>query len=316
MTSRSSRRVDRVVRVGPPREREVRRRRAVERAEPPQPGGPSRSGFAPASSSSARAPSSRARARSTKRSSFTAAMEYEDRVRISTPEGVDVELDAGRDRLALHRRDLRLHDPVLARARRRPAARRAGGDPGLGWRGSRSLFFLVFFGYDVLFEVRAHGPHAGQARDRAARGAHRRHAGHVRAELPCATSCGSSTSCPRCTRSGCSRSSSRARTSGSATWPPARWSCATAPAGCAARRPRRASPARSPTAGTSAPSRPATSAPSAASSTAARRWPAARARSSPASSSSGCARWSPARPRASRPRSSSSGSRRPRVKLA
>ena len=51
----------------------------------------------------------------------------------------------------------------------------------------------------------------------------------------------------------------------------ARWSCASAPAASAAPRPRRASPARSPTAGTSAPSRPPTSGPSAASSTAARR---------------------------------------------
>ena len=75
-------------------------------------------------------------------------MEYEDRVRISTPEGVDVELT------------------LAGIGSRFIAAILLGVIGGDGSSGAVAVFtivlFLVFFGYDVLFEVRSRGRTLGK----------------------------------------------------------------------------------------------------------------------------------------------------------
>ena len=79
-------------------------------------------------------------------------MEYEDRVRISTPEGVDVELTLAGigSRFIAAILDLLVQGAVLLAAA--IALGVLGGDgTGLAVAAFSILFFLVFFGYDVLF---------------------------------------------------------------------------------------------------------------------------------------------------------------------
>jgi uncharacterized RDD family membrane protein YckC len=90
-------------------------------------------------------------------------MEYEDRVRISTPEGVDVELTLAGigSRFIAAIFDLLIQGAVLLAAA--VALGVIGGD-GTGF--ARAIFyvvfFLVFFAYDVLFEVRSRGRTLGK----------------------------------------------------------------------------------------------------------------------------------------------------------
>jgi len=90
-------------------------------------------------------------------------MEYEDRVRISTPEGVDVELTLAGigSRFIAALLDLMLQGAVLLAAAF--ALGVLGGDgSSLGTAAFSIVFFLVFFGYDVLFEVRSRGRTLGK----------------------------------------------------------------------------------------------------------------------------------------------------------
>lgn len=90
-------------------------------------------------------------------------MEYEDRVRISTPEGVDVELTLAGigSRFIAAILDLLVQGAVLLAAA--IALGVLGGDgTGLAVAAFSILFFLVFFGYDVLFEVRSRGRTLGK----------------------------------------------------------------------------------------------------------------------------------------------------------
>ena len=169
-------------------------------------------------------------------------MEYEDRVRISTPEGVDVELtlaDIG-SRFIAAILDLMIQGGVLLGAALLLGVTGDGDGSRLRGRGVRIIFFLVFFGYDVLFEVRSRGRTLGQALDRAARRAHAAAAGHVHPEL-------------RAQRHAAGRHPARAlrdrdaldlrderAISASATSPRARWSCASGPASFKSRATRRA----------------------------------------------------------------------------
>ena len=90
-------------------------------------------------------------------------MEYEDRVRISTPEGVDVELTLAGigSRFIAAIFDATLQWGVIIAA---GALLGVGGGDADGWAKAAFsvVFFLVFFGYDVLFEVRAHGRTLGK----------------------------------------------------------------------------------------------------------------------------------------------------------
>ena len=90
-------------------------------------------------------------------------MEYEDRVRISTPEGVDVELTLAGigSRFIAAFLDLLIQGSVLLAAAF--ALGVLGGDgSGLAQAAFSIVFFLVFFGYDVLFEVRSRGRTLGK----------------------------------------------------------------------------------------------------------------------------------------------------------
>ena len=90
-------------------------------------------------------------------------MEYEDRVRISTPEGVDVELTLAGigSRFIAALLDLLLQGAVLLAAAF--ALGVLGGDgTSFGNAAFSIVFFLVFFGYDVLFEVRSRGRTLGK----------------------------------------------------------------------------------------------------------------------------------------------------------
>ena len=90
-------------------------------------------------------------------------MEYEDRVRIATPEGVDVELTLAGigSRFIAAIFDLTLQGSVLL-----AFAFLLGVTSGDASPLARALFaiiaFLIFFGYDVLFEVRSHGRTLGK----------------------------------------------------------------------------------------------------------------------------------------------------------
>jgi uncharacterized RDD family membrane protein YckC len=90
-------------------------------------------------------------------------MEYEDRVRISTPEGVDVELTLAGigSRFIAAILDFTIQWAVILAAGFLLGV--MGGD-GDGWAVAvfGVVFFLVFFGYDVLFEVRSRGRTLGK----------------------------------------------------------------------------------------------------------------------------------------------------------
>ena len=81
-------------------------------------------------------------------------MEYEDRVRISTPEGVDVELTLAGigSRFIAALLDLLVQGSVLIAAAVSLGVLGGDGDGGsLAVAVYSIIFFLVFFGYDVLF---------------------------------------------------------------------------------------------------------------------------------------------------------------------
>src|SRR5215211_4706388 len=90
-------------------------------------------------------------------------MEYEDRVRIATPEGVDVELTLAGigSRFIAAFFDFVIQFAVLLAAAWLLGVLDGGGD---GWTVAAFsiVFFLVFFGYDVLFEVRSRGRTPGK----------------------------------------------------------------------------------------------------------------------------------------------------------
>ena len=90
-------------------------------------------------------------------------MEYEDRVRIATPEGVDVELTLAGigSRFIATLLDLLVQGSVLLAAAIALGVL-GGGGSGLSVAAFSILFFLVFFGYDVLFEVRSRGRTLGK----------------------------------------------------------------------------------------------------------------------------------------------------------
>ena len=146
--------------------------------------------------------------------------------------GVDLELDARGRRLAVHVGDRGLSSIQTARARRaRPCSSSTSGvGGGSGGRGRdlRScVVFLVFFGYDVAFEVLAAAGRRGSAERPARRARGRRQPIDVPRSAR-ATSCGSSTCCPALLRRHRIPSSSRRRTSASATSSRARSSSASA----------------------------------------------------------------------------------------
>jgi uncharacterized RDD family membrane protein YckC len=90
-------------------------------------------------------------------------MEYEDRVRIATPEGVDVELTLAGigSRFIAAILDLIVQGAVLLAAAILLGV--IGGDgSGLAVAIFSIVFFLVFFAYDVLFEVRSRGRTLGK----------------------------------------------------------------------------------------------------------------------------------------------------------
>jgi uncharacterized RDD family membrane protein YckC len=90
-------------------------------------------------------------------------MEYEDRVRISTPEGVDVELTLAGigSRFIAAFLDLLIEAAVILAAALVLGV--IGGDQGgLALAIFTIISFLVFFGYDVLFEVRSRGRTLGK----------------------------------------------------------------------------------------------------------------------------------------------------------
>jgi uncharacterized RDD family membrane protein YckC len=90
-------------------------------------------------------------------------MEYEDRVRISTPEGVDVELTLAGigSRFIAAILDLLVQGAVLLAAAIALGVL-GGNGTGLATAVFSILFFLVFFAYDVLFEVRSRGRTLGK----------------------------------------------------------------------------------------------------------------------------------------------------------
>jgi uncharacterized RDD family membrane protein YckC len=90
-------------------------------------------------------------------------MEYEDRVRISTPEGVDVELTLAGigSRFIAAVFDFAIQFSIVLAAALLLGVT-DGQRGGLSLAGFTLIFFLVFFGYDVLFEVRAHGRTPGK----------------------------------------------------------------------------------------------------------------------------------------------------------
>ena len=90
-------------------------------------------------------------------------MEYEDRVRISTPEGVDVELTLAGigSRFIAAILDLLVQGAVLLAAALALGVL-GGTGTGLAVGIFSIVFFLVFFAYDVLFEVRSRGRTLGK----------------------------------------------------------------------------------------------------------------------------------------------------------
>ena len=104
-------------------------------------------------------------------------MEYEDRVRIATPEGVDVELTLAGigSRFIAAFFDFAIQwSVIIASGILLGVIGGGGGDwvfllgavgaAGGGWENAvfAIIFFVVFFGYDVLFEVRARGRTPGK----------------------------------------------------------------------------------------------------------------------------------------------------------
>jgi uncharacterized RDD family membrane protein YckC len=90
-------------------------------------------------------------------------MEYEDRLRISTPEGVDVELTLAGigSRFIAAILDLLIQGSVILAAALLLGV--LGGEGGsVGVAIFSVVFFLVFFAYDVLFEVRSRGRTPGK----------------------------------------------------------------------------------------------------------------------------------------------------------
>jgi len=90
-------------------------------------------------------------------------MEYEDRVRISTPEGVDVELTLAGigSRFIAAIMDLLVQGAVVLAAAIILGVT-AGNASSAAVAVFTIVFFLVFFGYDVLFEVRSRGRTLGK----------------------------------------------------------------------------------------------------------------------------------------------------------
>jgi uncharacterized RDD family membrane protein YckC len=90
-------------------------------------------------------------------------MEYEDRVRISTPEGVDVELTLAGigSRFIAAFLDLLVEGAVIFAAALLLGVTGSDRD-GVPLAIFTVVFFLVFFGYDVLFEVRSRGRTLGK----------------------------------------------------------------------------------------------------------------------------------------------------------
>jgi uncharacterized RDD family membrane protein YckC len=90
-------------------------------------------------------------------------MEYEDRVRISTPEGVDVELTLAGigSRFIAALLDMLIQGTLIVVAGFVFGVF-GGQTSGLGTGLFAISFFLVWFGYDVLFEVRSHGQTLGK----------------------------------------------------------------------------------------------------------------------------------------------------------
>lgn len=91
-------------------------------------------------------------------------MEYEDRVRISTPEGVDVELTLAGigSRFIAAILDFMIQAAVVIAVA--VLLGLFGDDKGAGYVAAVSslVFFLTFFAYDVLFEVRSRGRTLGK----------------------------------------------------------------------------------------------------------------------------------------------------------
>jgi uncharacterized RDD family membrane protein YckC len=90
-------------------------------------------------------------------------MEYEDRMRISTPEGVDVELTLAGigSRFIAAFFDFVIQWSVIIASGFLLGVIGGGGG---GWENAvfAIVFFVVFFGYDVLFEVRSRGRTPGK----------------------------------------------------------------------------------------------------------------------------------------------------------
>jgi len=91
-------------------------------------------------------------------------MEYEDRVRIATPEGVDVELTLAGigSRFIAAFLDLLIQGSVLLATAFALGVLGNDDAGGFGVAAYSIVFFLVFFGYDVLFEVRSRGRTPGK----------------------------------------------------------------------------------------------------------------------------------------------------------
>ena len=91
-------------------------------------------------------------------------MEYEDRVRIATPEGVDVELTLAGigSRFIAALLDLLIQGSVLLASAFALGVLGNDDAGGFGVAAYSIVFFLVFFGYDVLFEVRSRGRTLGK----------------------------------------------------------------------------------------------------------------------------------------------------------
>jgi uncharacterized RDD family membrane protein YckC len=89
-------------------------------------------------------------------------MDYEDRVRISTPEGVDVELTLAGigSRFIAAILDLMIQGGVILACAVLLGV--FGEESGLALAAFTIVFFLTFFGYDVLFEVRSRGRTLGK----------------------------------------------------------------------------------------------------------------------------------------------------------
>ncbi len=91
-------------------------------------------------------------------------MEYEDRLRIATPEGVDVELTLAGigSRFIAALLDLLIQGSILLAAAFALGVIGDDDEGGVGVAVYSIVFFLVFFDYDVLFEVRSRGRTLGK----------------------------------------------------------------------------------------------------------------------------------------------------------